>query len=139
MKVLFFVLSLFACGTSVAQEDSTIALVQEDTSAIYVINNTNRLIKVGDYYLLEFRDLRTISMVQSIRFDSKENVETFIADCYKVLDQNTTVVREQYKMNRNVLSKFVVRIEQNDEAYFLLAYGTLEKMEKAFKRHLKSE
>ncbi|MDB2657430.1 hypothetical protein N9Y60_05165 [Crocinitomicaceae bacterium] len=41
-----------------------------------------------------------------------------------------------YIVNRNVLSRNVARIEHDDMAYFLLSYGTLEKMEKAFDRYV---
>lgn len=136
MKLLFFLLGISITGISIAQEDST--RVTEDTSDIYVINSTNRLMKVGDDYSIEFRDLKSLDEVHYIRLDTEADVKTFFADCYKVLDQNTTVSKELYSINRNVLSKFVIRIEHDDEAYFMLAYGTLEKMEKAFNRYLRS-
>jgi hypothetical protein len=118
---------------SFAQSDSTV--VSEDTSDIYVINNTNRLIQVGDDYSIEFRDLKRLREVHYIRFENVGEVRKFFSDCYKVLDQNTTIANSLYILNRNVLSRNVVRIEHDDLAYFLLAYGTLEKMEKAFNRH----
>lgn len=137
MKSIFLFASLLLCGFSFAQTDST--LVIEDTTNIYVINSTNRLIQVGNNYSIEFRDLKTLNEVHYIRLDSKADVEKFFATCYRVLDQNKKVVGQHYTINRNVLSKNVVRIEHKDEAYFMLAYGTIEKMEKAFTRYAKAD
>jgi hypothetical protein len=127
--LLFLLISTF----SFCQSDSV--SVAEDTSNIYVINSTNRLIKVGDDYSIEFRDLKRLTEVHYIRFDNKEEVQKFFTDCYKVLDQDATISNSLYTLNRNMLSRNVVRIAHDDEAYFLLAYGTLEKMEKAFDRY----
>jgi len=134
MKSLLLFFSLALSIVSFGQSDSTAVL--EDTSDIYVINNTNRLIHVGDDYSIEFRDLKRLTEVHYIRFDDAGEVRKFFSDCYKVLDQNTTIANSLYIVNRNVLSKNVVRIEHDDLAYFLLAYGTLEKMEKAFDRYI---
>ena len=129
LLLLFLALSTFSFG----QSDSTV--VTEDTTDIYVINSTNRLIQVGDDYSIEFRDLKRLTEVHYIRFDTEGEVRKFFSDCYKVLDQNTTIATRLYIVNRNVLSRNVVRIEHDDLAYFMLAYGTLEKMEKAFDRY----
>ncbi|MCR9171593.1 MAG: hypothetical protein NXI10_03815 [bacterium] len=135
MKTYFFLFFLLIGGISFGQTDSTV--VTEDTSNIYVINNTNRLIQVGDDYSIEFRDLKRLTEVHYIRFEDEQAVRKFFSDCYKVLEQNTTIATELYIVNRNVLSRNVARIEHDDLAYFLLAYGTLEKMEKAFDRYVK--
>ncbi|XOV66315.1 MAG: hypothetical protein ACFHU9_11815 [Fluviicola sp.] len=133
MKSHILPLFLLISSFSFCQSDSV--SVAEDTSNIYVINSTNRLIKVGDDYSIEFRDLKRLTEVHYIRFESKEAVQKFFTDCYRVLDQDATISNSLYTLNRNMLSRNVVRIEHDDEAYFLLAYGTLEKMEKAFKRY----
>ncbi len=133
MKSLLLLLFIAFSGITFGQTDTT--SVTEDTSDIYVINNTNRLIQVGDDYSIEFRDLKRLKEVHYIRFESQGEVRKFISDCYKVLDKNTTIATAKYIVNRNVLSRNVVRIEHDDLAYFLLSYGTLEKMEKAFDRY----
>lgn len=133
MKSLILLLFLAFGGFAFSQTDSTV--VTEDTSDIYVINSTNRLIQVGDNFSIEFRDLKRLTEVHYIRFDDAAEVRKFFSDCYKVLDQNTTLATKKYIVNRNMLSKNVVRIQHDDLAYFLLAYGTLEKMEKAFDRY----
>jgi len=135
MKSLFLLIFLSFGSLTFAQSDSTTVI--EDTSDIYVINNTNRLIQVGDDYSIEFRDLKRLTEVHYIRFESQADVSKFFADCYKVLDQNTTISNQLYTVNRNVLSKNVVRVQHHDLAYFLLSYGTIENMEKAFERFLK--
>ena len=111
--------------------------VTQDTSAIYVINSTNRLIQVGDRFSVEFRDLKSLKEGHTIPLGAAADVEQFFTTCYKVLDQDITIVGANYTVNRNVVSKQVVRIESKNESYFILTYGTLEKMEKAFKRYSK--
>lgn len=134
MKSLLLLICLTFGSFIYAQSDSTV--VTEDTSDIYVINNTNRLIQVGDDFSIEFRDLKRLTEVHYIRFDSQADVRKFFADCYKVLDKNTTISNQLYTLNRNMLSKNVVRIQHHDLAYFLLSYGTIENMEKAFERYM---
>ncbi len=91
---------------------------------------------MGDDYSIEFRDLKRLTEVHYIRFETEGEVRKFFGDCFKVLDQNTTIATKLYIVNRNVLSRNVARIEHDDMAYFLLSYGTLEKMEKAFDRYV---
>lgn len=135
MKTSLLLFFLALGSFSFSQADSSV--VSEDTSVIYVINNTNRLIQVGDDYSIEFRDLKRLTEVHYIRFESEDDVRKFFSDCFKVLEQNTIIATKLYIVNRNALSRNVVRIEHDDLAYFMLGYGTLEKMEKAFDRYLK--
>ncbi len=134
-----FLLLFFIAFTRFSYAQSDSIAVMEDTADIYVINNTNRLIQVGDDYSIEFRDLKRLTEVHYIRFDSEGAVRKFFSDCFKVLDQNTTIATPLYIVNRNVLSRNVARIEHDDLAYFLLSYNTLEKMEKAFDRYTNEE
>jgi hypothetical protein len=137
MKSLLLLACLLFGSFSYAQTDSTV--LTEDTTDIYVINSTNRLVQVGDRFLIEFRDLKSLKELHYIQLDSKAGVDKFFATCYRVLDQNIKIMGQHYSINRNMVSKNVVRIEHHDQAYFMLAYGTIEKMEKAFQRHFTSD
>ena len=137
MKSLIFISFLMLGGTLLGQSDSIIGA--QDTSAIYVINSTNRLIQVGESFSVEFRDLKSLKEGHAITLGTAADVEQFFATCFKVLDQDITIVGGNYTVNRNVVSKQVVRIENKNESYFILTYGTLEKMEKAFARYSKEK
>ncbi len=132
MKSLLLLTSLIFSALTFAQSDSTV--ITEDTTDIYVINNTNRIMQVGDNFSIEFRDLKRLKELHYIRLDTKAEVQKFFNTCYKVLDQNVEIVGQKYTIKRNVLSKSIVRISHHDGAYFMLSYDTIEKMEKAFNR-----
>lgn len=130
----FFVIALFTLlGTSsFAQEDSSVVI--HDTLDIYVINSTNRLMHIDDGFALEFRDLKTLKEIHSINFSTEQEVDKFFETCFRVLEKDVTVVGELYSINRNKLSKNIVRIHNKEEAYFMLSYDTIEKMQKAYNR-----
>ncbi|GAB5417094.1 MAG: hypothetical protein Crog4KO_19600 [Crocinitomicaceae bacterium] len=137
MKSLLLLSCLIFSGLTFAQSDST--LVTEDTTDIYVINSTNRIMQVGDNFSIEFRDLKSLKELHYIRLDNQAEVQKFFNTCYKVLDKNVEIVGQKYTIKRNIVSKSVVRISHHDGAYFMLSYDTIEKMEKAFNRILTSE
>lgn len=135
MKSVFLAAFLILSGISFAQSDSTV--VTQDTVDIYVINNTNRLIQTEDHFTLEFRDLKSLKELHYIELDSDAEVHTFFQTCYRVFDKNIELVGQKYTVKRNILSKNFIRVSHHDEAYFMLSYDTVEKMEKAFQRHVK--
>lgn len=133
MKTILFSIFIAFGGLLFAQDDTT-SLVS-DTTDIYVINTTNRLAGVGSGYILEFRDLRSIKETRSIHFSNTTEMQRFFDDSYTALDRNTTVNRDLYTLRRNLVSKNMLTVELEDKSYFLLTYGTIEKMEKAFSRY----
>lgn len=139
MKSLLSILLLCAASLSFGQTDSTLVtsdtLIVQDTTDIYVINSTNRMIAVDNSFAIEFRDLKKITEIGTIHFDSVKEVEQFFATCYRVLEQDVKVVGTLYTVSRNKLSKNVVRVDgQSETGYFFLSYDSVEKMEKAFYR-----
>ena len=133
MKQLITAIFLLVGFQIIAQEDSL--SVHIDTSEVYVINNTNRVIKIGDNaYAFEFRDVTSINDVHTLHFDSADEFEKFLSTCYRSLEQGVTVVGEKYAINRNRLSKKLIRIDNKDDAYFMLSYDTVEKIETAYER-----
>ncbi len=132
MKSLVIALFVLMGAPSFAQEDSTVVVA--DTIDIYVINSTNRLMHAGNSFALEFRDLKSLKEIHSIQFASIKEVDKFFETCFRVLEQDVTIVGELYTVNRNKLSKNIVRIHDKEEAYFMLSYDTLQKMQTAFNR-----
>lgn len=141
MKTILSIIFLFLLSFVHAQTDSTQisqdTIVIADTSDIYVINKTNRLVQIDQDFAIEFRDLRSIKETHSINFENTKEVEKFFATCYRVLEKDVNVVGPRYSISRNKLSKNVTRIEDKDSGYFFLSYDTIEKMEAAFYRTIK--
>jgi hypothetical protein len=136
MKTSLFAIFITLSGFLFAQEDTTSFV--SDTTDIYVINATNRLASVGNAYILEFRDLRSIKETRCINFSNTTELKRFFEDSYMALDRSTNVDRDLYTLRRNLVSKNMLTVELEDKSYFLLTYGTIEKMEKAFYRYYKN-
>lgn len=133
MKQLITAIILLFGFQSFAQEDSL--SVANDTTEVYVINNKNRVIKVGDdAYAFEFRDMTSINDIHTLHFESGAEFEKFLSTCFRSLEQGVTVVGEKYAINRNRLSKNLIRIDNKHDAYFMLSYDTVEKIQTAFNR-----
>ena len=125
MKALFTALFLLTSGFGFGQ----------DTTDIYVINKTNRLVAIQpDSYAFIYRDLKSLKQVRSIDFESDTDLLKFFKLCQKALDKDQGTVTAAYNVSRNRLSKNVVRIQDKDDGYVLLSYSTLDHMRKAFER-----
>lgn len=107
----------------------------QDTTDLYVINNTNRLVKLGEgEYAFIYRDLKSLKEIRSIDFDSNDAMSKFFDLCFKALEKDQGTVTEHYNVSRNKLSKNVVRVNDKQGGYFLLKYETLEHMKSAFSK-----
>jgi hypothetical protein len=141
MKTIFLFLFILVGFTSFSQEDSTIvvsdSVVSFDTTNVYVINTTNRLIKVNNSYALIYRDLRSLRDIDTIRFNSAKELDKFFETSFKSLEQGVSITGQNYRVSRNVISKNVIRVENMHDAYFLLTYDTVQKMQTAFHRSVK--
>jgi len=132
MKSIFSALFFLIGFTTFSQEDSTV--VVNDTLDIYVINSTNRLIHTNTTFAFEYRDLKSLREIRTIRFASAKEVDQFFASCFRALEADVDVVSANYMVNRNMLSKNIARVHEKDGAYCLLTYDTLQKMQTAFDR-----
>lgn len=142
MKTVFLIALILIGFSASGQEDSTYvapdtAVVAFDTVNVYVINSTNRLIKVNDSYALIYRDLRSIREIDTIRFSSAKELDKFFETSFKSLEKGIAITGQNYHVSRNVISKNIVRVENMKDAYFLLTYDTVEKMQTAFHRSVK--
>jgi hypothetical protein len=111
----------------------------QDTTNVYVINNTNRLARIDldgkSTYILEFRNLKKLSEIAVIQFGKKEGVLKFFDTCEKVLNQDIKVVGEHYNVVRNKVDKNTVRIDTKGvAAYLLLKRETLDSMRSAMEK-----
>lgn len=132
MKSIFVALFMLVGFTSFSQEDST--TIVNDTLDIYVINSTNRLIHTNTSFAIEYRDLKSLRDVRTIRFASEKEVDRFFANCFRAMEADVNIVSEHYTVNRNKLNKNLVRVHEKDGAYFLMSYDTVQKMQTAFER-----
>jgi len=141
MKTIFLFLFILFGFTSFSQEDSTIvasdSVVSFNTTNVYVINTTNRLIKVNNSYALIYRDLRSLRDIDTIRFKLAKVLDKFFETSFKSLEQGVCITGQNYRVSRNVISKNVIRVENMHDAYFLLTYDTVQKMQTAFHRSVK--
>lgn len=125
MKALFATLCLLLSITSFGQ----------DTTDIYVINATNRLVAIdADSYSFTYRDLKSLKERRSLYFETAADLEKFFELCQKALDKDQGTVTSDYNVSRNRLSKNVVRVNNKIGGYFLLKYTTLEHMRKAYEK-----
>jgi hypothetical protein len=123
MKNLLIVLALLF---------TTNLIAQSDTSDVYVINNTNRLVKVGgESYALIYRDLKSLKQIRSFHFDDSKELDRFFELCQKALEKDQGTVTANYNVSRNKLSKNVVRVNDKQGGYMLLKYSTLQHMKTA--------
>lgn len=127
MKHLLFALFLVVSGFTFAQ----------DTTNVYVINNTNRLIRISQSngpstYVIEYRNLKKLNDTASVYLGRKEDVYKFFNTCEKVLNTDTRIIGEHYNVNRNKVDKNTVKVDNKMEgAYFLVKRETLENMKSA--------
>lgn len=125
MKAFFTTLCLLFSITSFAQ----------DTTDVYVINETNRLVALeADSYSFFYRNLKSLKETRTLHFESETELIKFFDLCQKALDKDQGTVTSSYNVSRNRLSKNVVRVNDKDGGYFLLKYTTLEHMRKAFEK-----
>ena len=125
MKALFTTLCLLISISSFGQ----------DTTDIYVINKTNRLVTIGsDSFSFIYRDLKSLKQIRSFHFDTDADLTKFFALCFKALEKDQGTITDNYNVSRNNLSKNVVRINNKVGGYVLLKYSTLEHMQKAMER-----
>jgi hypothetical protein len=107
----------------------------QDTTDIYVINKTNRLVAMQtDSYAFIYRDLKSLKQIQSFDFETKADLLKFFKLCQKALDKDQTTITADYNVSRNRLSKNVVRIQNKEGGYVLLSYTTLDHMRSALER-----
>lgn len=119
LRILLFIVSFLFVSNLQAQ----------DSKNLYVINETNRLMKVGDSYVFEYRDLKFIKKhIRSLKFDSKEEILGFFDKAENTLNTDQGVLNEKYSMYRHKLNKNTVRINNKDGGYVLLTRETLENM-----------
>lgn len=119
MRILLFIIISLLTTNIQAQESKD----------LYVINETNRLMKVGDDYVFEYRDLKFIKKhIRSLKFDSKEELLSFFDKAENTLNTDQGVLNEKYSMYRHKLNKNTVRINNKDGGYVLLTRETLENM-----------
>ena len=122
MKALFTTICLLLSISSFGQ----------DTTDIYVINKTNRLVSIdSDSYSFIYRDLKSLKHIRSFHFDTKADLDKFFNLCQKALEQDQGTITDTYNVSRNKLSKNVVRVNDKDGGYVLIKYLTLEHMRKA--------
>lgn len=125
MKALFTTLFIFLFITCFGQ----------DTTDIYVINKTNRLVAIdSDSYSFIYRDLKSVKEIRSFHFESKVELDKFFELCQKALDKDQGTVTSEYNVSRNKLSKNVVRVNNKIGGYVLIKYSTLDHMRKAVER-----
>ena len=108
----------------------------QDTTDVYVINSTNRLIRIANgssnTYAIEYRNLKKLKETVSINFGKKEAVYKFFDTCEKVLNTDTRIIGENYNVNRNKVDKNTVKVDNKFEgAYFLVKRETLDNMRSA--------
>lgn len=108
----------------------------QDTTEVYVINNTNRLIRIAEgnqnNYVIEYRNLKKLNQTVSISLGKKDAVYKFFDTCEKVLNTDTRIIGENYNVSRNKIDKNTVKVDNKVEgAYFLVKRETLENMRSA--------
>lgn len=122
LYLLFFLVSTSAIG--------------QDTTNVYVINNTNRLIRISsdgvNNYAVEYRNLKKLNETAAIQLGRKEGVYKFFETCEKVLNTDTRIIGEYYNVNRNKIDKNTVKVDNKAAgAYFLVKRETLDNMRSA--------
>lgn len=110
------------------------ATMAQDTTDVYVINNTNRLAQIGDSYSFFYRDLKYVKEIRELKFDDQTDFVEFVEKAYKVLDKNIELIAKGYSLKRNAMSKNVLKIRNKDGGYVLIKRGTLDNMKEAIER-----
>ena len=133
MKLLPLTLFLLLVSTSV--------FGQSDTTDLYVINNTNRLVSIKTdgktHYAFCYRDLKSLRITKCFPFEDKQALTDFFDRCEKSLETDKTLVTKHYNTSRNKLNKNVVRVNNKEGGYVLIKYDTLQKMRNAFDKSTK--
>jgi hypothetical protein len=115
------------------------AVSQNDTTKIYVINNTNEFVEIkgGGYttYSFFYRDLKFLKEKRELKFTNKTKVTEFFDKAEKVLATDSGIITADYNLYRNKLSKNVLRLQNKDGGYVLLSRETLETMRSEFNKH----
>ena len=115
------------------------AVSQNDTTKIYVINNTNEFVEIkgSGYttYSFFYRDLKFIKETRELKFSNKTKVTEFFDKAEKVLATDSGIITADYNLYRNKLSKKVLRLQNKDGGYVLLSRETLETMRSEFNKH----
>jgi hypothetical protein len=114
------------------------AFSQNDTTKIYVINNTNEFVQIkgGGYttYSFFYRDLKYVKETRELVFKNKDKVNEFFDKAEKVLATDSGIITADYNLYRNKLSKNVLRLQNKVGGYVLLSRETLETMRSEFNK-----
>lgn len=106
----------------------------QDTTSLYVINNTNRLVQVGDSYSFFYRDLKYIKEIRELKFETKKELDEFFEKAYKVLNTDVALITQGYNLMRNKMNKNVLKIRNKDLGYVYIKRRTLDNMKEASNR-----
>ena len=132
MKLIAFLFILFSFNA-----------ISQDTSDVYVINNTNRLVSVesdqGTGYVFFYRNLSKIGTTDFIPFEDNEAMISFFNTCLRSLDEDKLLMTQGYSISRNKLSKKVAKVRKKDGGYFLLKRDTLDAIRDAYARSVANE
>lgn len=111
---------------------------QNDTTRIYVINNTNEFVQIkgGGYttYSFFYRDLKFVKETRELKFKNKEKVNEFFDKAEKVLATDSGIITADYNLYRNKVSKNVLRLQNKEGGYVLISRETLETMRAEFNK-----
>jgi hypothetical protein len=114
------------------------AFSQNDTTKIYVINNTNEFVQIkgGGYtnYSFFYRDLKYVKETRELVFKNKDKGNEFFDKAEKVLATDSGIITADYNLYRNKLSKNVLRLQNKVGGYVLLSRETLETMRSEFNK-----
>ena len=114
------------------------AFSQNDTTKIYVINNTNKFVQIkgGGYttYSFFYRDLKYVKETRELVFKNKDKVNEFFDKAEKVLATDRGIITADYNLYRNKLIKNVLRLQNKVGGYVLLSRETLETMRSEFNK-----
>ena len=103
----------------------------QDTTNLYVINNTNRLTQIGDSYSFFYRDLKNVKIIRELKFATKVELDEFFEKAYSVLDTDVALITQGYNLMRNKMNKNVLKIRNKELGYVYIKRGTLDNMKTA--------
>lgn len=103
----------------------------QDTVAVFVINNTNKLVKINDGYSFFYRDLKKVKQIRELKFESKSELEAFFNKAFDVLDTDISFFAKGYTIDRGKVNKNSLKVRKKDNGYFIIKRNTLENMQKA--------
>ena len=112
----------------------------QDTTDIYVINNTNRLVEITKMditsYSFFYRDLKYVKTIRELSFDNNEELEKFFDQAEKVLATDVGVMTAKYNLSRNKLSKTTLKLRNKEDGYVMISRETLEIMRSEYQKSL---